>query len=153
MGNKVKTTTKAKAFIQGFKAFITRGNVIDLAVAVIIGGAFGRIISSLVNDIIMPLITTLTGQANFSDLIWIVNNAEIRYGQFIQNIVEFLIIAFAIYLAITLVLRREQFLKKAAEMEAPKEEAPKPVVIPEDIKLLTEIRDELKALKKEKKSQ
>jgi large conductance mechanosensitive channel len=105
----------------------------------------------LVNDIIMPLITTLTGQTNFTDLIWVVNEAEIRYGQFIQNVVEFLIIAFAIYVAITLVLRREQFNKKAAEMEKPKEEAPQPAVIPEDIKLLTEIRDELKALSKEKK--
>ena len=147
MPKKVKTKTKAKAFFTGFKAFITRGNILDLAIAVIIGAAFGRIISSLVGDIIMPLITSLTGQANFTDLIWIINNAEIRYGQFIQTIVEFLIIAFSIYLVINLILRREQFLKKAADLEKPKEE-PKPAPIPEDIKLLTEIRDSLKAIHK-----
>lgn len=152
MSYKVKTETRAKAFFGGFKAFITKGNIIDLAIAVIIGGAFGRIISSLVNDIIMPLITTLTGRANFTDLIWIVNGAEIRYGQFIQNTVEFLIIAFSIYLVVTLVIRREQFRKKVEALENPKEEAPKPVVIPEDIKLLTEIRDELKSLKENKKA-
>jgi large conductance mechanosensitive channel len=139
---------KVKAFFDGFKAFITKGNILDLAIAVIIGGAFGRIIGSLVNDIIMPLITTLTGQANFVDLIWIVNGAEIRYGQFIQNIVEFLIIAFSIYLAITLVIRRQQFLAKVNELETTKVEEVKEVVIPEDIKLLTEIRDSLKEMNK-----
>ncbi|PKK94348.1 MAG: large conductance mechanosensitive channel protein MscL [Tenericutes bacterium HGW-Tenericutes-6] len=151
MSKKLKTDKKAKVFFSGFKVFITRGNIIDLAIAVIIGGAFGRIISSLVNDIIMPLITTLTGRANFTDLIWIVNGAEVRYGQFIQNIVEFLIISFSIYFVVTLVIKREQFRKKVEELENPKEEAPKPVVIPEDVKLLTEIRDELKSLNKTKK--
>ncbi len=151
MSKKLKTDKKTKVFFSGFKAFITRGNIIDLAIAVIIGGAFGRIISSLVNDIIMPLITTLTGRANFTDLIWIVNGAEVRYGQFIQNIVEFLIIAFSIYFVVTLIIKREQFRKKVEELENPKEEAPKPVVIPEDVKLLTEIRDELKSLNKTKK--
>jgi len=145
MLNKVKSKNKTKTFLTGFKAFITRGNVVDLAIAVVIGAAFGRIISSLVGDIIMPLVTSLTGQANFTDLIWIVNNAEIRYGQFIQNIVEFIIIAFSIYLVINLVIRRNQFLKKAAEMDQPKE-APKPTSIPEDVKLLTEIRDVLKKI-------
>lgn len=139
---------KVKAFFDGFKAFITKGNILDLAIAVIIGGAFGRIIGSLVNDIIMPLITTLTGQTNFIDLIWIVNGAEIRYGQFIQNIVEFLIIAFSIYLVITLVIRRQQFLAKVKELETPIVEEVKEVVIPEDIKLLTEIRDSLKEMNK-----
>ena len=133
---------KAKFFFKGFKEFITRGNIIDLAIAVIIGGAFGRIIGSLVNDIIMPLFTSLTGQANFTDLIWILNGAEIRYGQFIQNVFEFLIIAFSIYVVVTLTIKRKQFQKKMEESEMPKEE--KPVVIPEDIKLLTEIRDLLK---------
>lgn len=151
MSEHVKTKTKAKAFFAGFKAFITRGNILDLAIAVIIGGAFGRIIGSLVNDIIMPLITSLTGQANFTDLIWIVNNAEIRYGQFIQNIVEFLIIAFSIYLVITLIIRREKFLKKAAELEAPKVVEPEVKVIPEDIKLLTSILEELKKQNKKNK--
>jgi large conductance mechanosensitive channel len=139
---------KVKAFFDGFKTFITKGNILDLAIAVIIGGAFGRIIGSLVNDIIMPLITTLTGQANFTDLIWIVNGAEIRYGQFIQNIVEFLIIAFSIYLVITLIVRRQQFLAKVSKADTLKVEEVKEVVVPEDIKLLTEIRDSLKEINK-----
>jgi large conductance mechanosensitive channel len=139
---------KAKYFFKGFKEFITRGNVIDLAIAVIIGGAFGRIIGSLVGDIIMPLVTSLTGQANFTDLIWILNGAEIRYGQFIQNVFEFLIIAFSIYFVITLTIKRKQFEKKIIEAEKPKEE--KPVIIPDDIKLLTEIRDLMKKQNKEK---
>jgi len=142
-----KNKVKVKTFFNGFKAFITKGNILDLAIAVIIGGAFGKIIGSLVNDIIMPLITTLTGEANFVDLIWVVNGASIRYGQFIQNIVEFLIIAFSIYLVVTLIIRRNKFLAKVEELEKPKEEV-KEVIIPEDIKLLTEIRDSLKDLNK-----
>lgn len=133
---------KTKYFFKGFKEFITRGNILDLAIAVVIGGAFGRIIGSLVNDIIMPLVTSLTGEANFTDLIWILNGAEIRYGQFIQNVFEFLIIAFSIYFAVTLTIKRKQFQKKIEDAEKPKEE--KVVVIPEDIKLLTKIRDLLK---------
>jgi large conductance mechanosensitive channel len=138
---------KTKYFFKGFKEFITRGNIIDLAIAVIIGGAFGRIIGSLVNDIIMPLITSLTGQANFTDLIWILNGAEIRYGQFIQNIFEFLIIALSIYFAVTLTIKRKQFEKKIQDSEKPLEE--KKVEIPIDTQLLTEIRDLLKQQNKE----
>jgi large conductance mechanosensitive channel len=133
---------KTKFFFKGFKEFITRGNIIDLAIAVIIGGAFGRIIGSLVNDIIMPLVTSLTGQANFTDLIWILNGAEIRYGQFIQNVFEFIIIAFSIYFAVTLTIKKKQFEKKIQDAEKPVEV--KKVEIPADILLLTEIRDLLK---------
>jgi large conductance mechanosensitive channel len=141
MSKPIKTEKQVKHFFSGFKQFITKGNIIDLAIAVIIGGAFGKIIASFVNDIIMPLITTLTGKTNFTDLIWIINGAEIRYGQFIQNVFEFLIIAFAIYLVINLVIRRQAFLEKVEKIEAPKEE--KKIEIPEDIKLLTEIKNEL----------
>jgi len=83
-----------------FKAFIMRGNVIDLAVAVIIGGAFGKIVSSLVNDILMPLIGLLIGGIDFSSLSVTVGNATVTYGIFINNIIDFIIIALVIFLMI-----------------------------------------------------
>jgi large conductance mechanosensitive channel len=136
------------SFFKGFKEFITKGNILDLAIAFIIGAAFKSIITSLVNDIIMPLVNTLTGNADFSELIWILNGSEIRYGSFIQQIVEFLIIAFSIYTAVTLVIRRKEFNERVKKENEPKVEEVKEVVIPEDIKLLTEIRDQLKELQK-----
>ena len=139
---------RVKVFFEGFKSFIAKGNVIDLAIAFIIGVAFKEIVTSLVNDIIMPLFASIAGESDFTNLIWILNGSEIRYGAFIQSIVNFLIIAFSIYLVVTLIIRRKQFNEKVAK-EGQKEE-PKEVVIPEDIKLLTEIRDELKRLSKEK---
>lgn len=86
--------------LKEFKDFVMRGNVIDLAVAVIIGGAFGKIVASLVNDIIMPLIGLLLGGVNFSGLAVTVEEAVIKYGQFIQTIVDFLVIAFVIFLMV-----------------------------------------------------
>jgi len=86
--------------LKEFKEFAIRGNVIDLAVAVIIGGAFGKIISSLVDDIIMPLIGLLIGGIDFSTLAIKVGGAQVKYGVFIQNIVDFLIIAFVIFLMV-----------------------------------------------------
>ncbi len=139
---------RADSFFKGFKEFITKGNIMDLAIAFIIGAAFKAIITSLVNDIIMPLVNTLTGNADFSELIWLVNGSEVRYGSFIQAVVEFLIIAFSIYAAVTLVIRRKEFNERVQKESAPVVEEVKEVVIPEDIKLLTEIRDELKELKK-----
>lgn len=146
---------RAKGFISGFKEFIMKGNILDLAVAVVIGAAFGKIITSLVNDIIMPPIALLLGNVNFKDLVWVIKesvvNGEvvkvtINYGNFIQNIVEFLIIAFSIYSAINLVIRRKEFNEKIANMD--KEEEPEEVVVAEDIQLLTEIRDQLKEINK-----
>lgn len=139
---------KTGSFFKGFKDFITKGNILDLAIAFIIGAAFKSIISSLVNDIIMPFVNTLTGNADFSELIWLINGSEIRYGSFIQQIVEFLIIAFSIYAAVTLVIRRKEFNERVEKENAPIVEEVKEVVIPEDIKLLTEIRDQLKELQK-----
>lgn len=83
-----------------FKKFVMRGNVIDLAVAVIIGGAFGKIVSSLVDDIIMPLVGLLIGGINFTGLKFTVGSAAVNYGTFIQNIVDFLIIAIVIFLMV-----------------------------------------------------
>jgi len=121
--------------LREFKDFVNRGNVIDLAVAVIIGGAFGAIITSLVNDIIMPLIGVIIGGIDFAALSIQVEDAMIMYGSFIQAIVNFLIIAFVLFL----IVRSFNALKKEQE-EAP---APPPEPSAEE-KLLTEIRDLLK---------
>ena len=141
-------------FIQDFKEFAMRGNVIDMAVGVIIGRAFGTIVTSLVNDVIMPAISLFTGDVNFTNLKWtlrdaVVNEAgetvseavSLQYGMFIQNIVDFLIIALCIFVAIRMLSK----LKKKEE-EAPAAPAPEPAPSAEE-KLLTEIRDLLKEKK------
>lgn len=129
--------------VQDFKKFVMRGNVIDLAVAVIIGGAFGKIVSSFVNDIVMPLIGVILGGVDFTTLRWVITpamgeNPEVAmlYGQFIQNIVDFVIIAFVIFMMI----RMMEKVKKKPVPEAPAA----PAEPPADIQLLTEIRDLLK---------
>jgi large conductance mechanosensitive channel len=86
--------------LKEFREFAIRGNVMDLAIAVIIGGAFGKIITSLVNDIIMPLIGLVLGGVNFSELAITVGNAVVRWGAFVQSIIDFLIIAFVIFLLV-----------------------------------------------------
>ncbi len=134
--------------LSDFKEFAMKGNVIDMAVGVIIGGAFGKIVSSLVNDIIMPVISLCTGSMNFADMKAELSPAEVdaagevvreavtfNYGMFIQNIVDFLIIAFSIFFALRVIMK---FKKK--EEEAPA--APAEPTTEE--KLLTEIRDLLK---------
>jgi large conductance mechanosensitive channel len=121
--------------IKEFREFIMRGNVLDLAVAVIIGAAFGAIITSLVNDIIMPLIGILMGGIDFSGLAVQVGSATITYGNFIQAIINFLIIALALFLVI----------KGANSVMRKKAEAPVPPAPTAEEKLLTEIRDLLAA--------
>lgn len=118
-----------------FKSFISRGNVVDMAVGVIIGGAFGKIVTSLVNDVLMPIIGVFLGGLDFSDLSIKVGDATIKYGSFIQTIVDFLIVAFCIFMIVKLF---ESFKKKKEE-EA--EEAPKKS---DEVLLLEEIRDLLK---------
>lgn len=86
--------------LKEFKEFATRGNIMDMAIGVIIGGAFQKIVTSLVNDIIMPTIAIFTGKVDFSDLIFTVGNASIKYGAFVTAIIDFLIIAFSIFIAI-----------------------------------------------------
>ena len=121
--------------LKEFRDFVNRGNVIDLAVAVIIGGAFGAIITSLVNDIIMPIVGIIVGGVDFASLSVQVDEATILYGSFIQAIVNFLIIAFVLFL----IVRSINKLQKEEEA-AP---APPPEPSAEE-KLLTEIRDLLK---------
>lgn len=123
--------------IKEFKEFISRGNVVDLAVGVIIGGAFGKIVSSLVNDILMPLIGICLGGLDFKGLSINIGNASINYGMFIQNVIDFLIIAFCIFMFIKVINALTSIHKKE---EAKEEEQVKS----EDIILLEEIRDLLK---------
>ncbi len=125
-----------------FKSFISRGNVVDMAVGVIIGGAFGKIVTSLVNDILMPLIGVIVGGVDFSNLSIKVGEATIAYGNFIQTIFDFLIVAFCIFLMVKLF---ERFRKKEKKEEEKKEEAPKKS---DEVLLLEEIRDLLAKNKK-----
>ena len=129
---------KIKEFYGDFKKFISKGNVVDLAVAVVIGNAFNKIISSLVNDIIMPLVGIIIGGIDFTDIKLTIGSESILFGSFIQNIIDFLIIAFSIFLVIKLMSKFSR--KKEEEIEA-KEEAPKKA---DDVILLEEIRDLLK---------
>lgn len=133
---------KAKGFAAEFKKFTSRGNVMDLAVGVIIGGAFTAIVNSLVNDLLMPVIGAIFGGINFTSLRWVIREAtetqaeaSLNYGNFIQAVVNFLLVAFVIFL---LVKGLNSFHKKKEEAPAPE---PKPS---EEVLLLREIRDELK---------
>lgn len=135
-----------------FKAFAVKGNAVDMAVGVIIGGAFGKIVSSIVNDIIMPPIGWLIGGVNFSDLKFelptvkigseTMQAATINYGAFIQTIIDFVIIAFCVFLLVKGINKLSSLKKK--EEEAKPAEAPKPT---KEELLLTEIRDLLKERK------
>ncbi len=124
-----------KKFMQDFKAFIARGNVIDMAVGVVIGSAFGKIVTSLVENIIMPIVGILIGGHDFTNLSIKIKDATISYGVFIQNIIDFLIIAFCIFTVIRVI---GTATRKRKKVEEKKEETPA------DIKLLEEIRDLLK---------
>lgn len=117
-----------------FKSFAIQGNIIDLAIAVIIGGAFGQIVSSLVEDIVVPLIGMLLNGINVEHLVLLVGSAELRYGVFLQSVLDFFIIALSIFFFVRFVLR-----KKAEEEEEAVEEGPG-----SEEALLMEIRDLLK---------
>jgi large conductance mechanosensitive channel len=125
-----------------FREFITRGNVLDLAVAVVIGAAFTAIINSLVNDIITPLIGIILGGIDFTSLSVTVGEAVITYGNFIQAIINFLIIAWVVFMIVRSANRLQKRLQKAKEEEKKAASPPEPSA---EEKLLTEIRDLLKA--------
>jgi large conductance mechanosensitive channel len=121
--------------LREFKSFAMKGNVVDLAVGVIIGAAFGKIVASLVEDVIMPLLGTVIGGVNFSTLAISVGSATLKYGKFLQTCLDFLIIAWAIFMAVKLInrLRREEPAAPAVPVAPPRQEV-----------LLEEIRDLLK---------
>lgn len=129
-----------KKFLQEFRAFAMRGNVMDLAVGVIVGGAFSSITTSLINDIIMPIVGIFVSEASFADLTLSVGGAVITYGSFIQAVLNFVIMAFVVFCMVKAVNRVAHTQKK--------EEAPPPPPAPShEEKLLTEIRDLLKERK------
>ncbi len=115
-----------------FRDFAMKGNVVDLAVAVIIGAAFGKIVTSLVSDVLMPIIGLILGKIDFSTLAFTVGSSTIKYGMFIQSVVDFVIIAFCIFL----VLKQLKRFKKEKDPVEPE--------VREEVKLLTEIRDLLR---------
>lgn len=137
--NLKKGEKKVKGFLGEFKTFIQRGNVIDLAVGVVIGGAFGKIVTSLVNDILMPIIGLLIGGQDFKGLSIKIKDTTIAYGSFIQNVVDFLIVAFFIFVFVKII---NNLFKK----EEPKKEEVKSTKS-DEVLLLEEIRDLLKKKK------
>lgn len=127
--------------IKEFKKFIARGNVIDLAVGVIMGAAFGKIVSSLVDNILMPIVGIFVGGIDFTNLSISFRSATINYGIFIQNVIDFIIIAFCIFLMVKIT---NKFLMKEEKKEEKKE-----IKKSEEVLLLEEIRDALVQKKKE----
>ena len=147
-----------KNFFGDFKSFIMKGNIVDMAVGVVIGGAFGKIVTSLVNDVITPLISMATGKVMLTDLKWVIkeavlneageilkNEVALTYGNFVQTVIDFLIIAFSIFVVLRIMVNAQKKLeslkKKEEVVEAEKApEAPKE----DELSVLKEIRDMLK---------
>ena len=128
-----------KNFIEEFKAFAMKGNVLDLAVAVVIGAAFGKIVSSLVDNIITPFVGMVVGGVNFSALSFNVDDAVFTYGAFLQSVIDFLIVALVIFVLIKAVNKAQGAMSDDAKEEAEE----KPAEPSEEVKLLREIRDSL----------
>lgn len=127
---------EVRGFLHEFKAFALKGNVLDLAVAVVIGAAFNKIVSSLVDNIIMPVVGILIGGVDFRDLAFTVGDTAVTYGIFIQSVIDFLLIALSIFVAIKVVRSLER--KEEAKPDTEKIAEPS-----EEVKLLREIRDSL----------
>ena len=146
-----------KKFFEDFNAFAMKGNVVDMAVGVVVGGAFGKIVTSFVNDIITPLLGILLGKMSFTDLKWIITPAvldetgnvvtaelALTYGNFIQQVIDFLIISLSIFVVLRLMMTLKSAFEKKEEAKA---EEPAPVAPPapsEELVTLREIRDLLK---------
>ncbi len=165
-----KTKERVTGFFADFRQFINKGNVLDMAVGVIIGGAFSKIVSSLVNDVIMPLLGLLTGQVRFSDLTWTLRTAvtaddgtvlseaiTLGYGQFLQNVLDFLLVSSCIFFAVRIFAKLRAIQerleaewkekldeKEPAAASPPAEAAPSEPQLSAEALLLTEIRDLLK---------
>ena len=132
---------KSKIIVKEFKEFIERGNVIDLAVGVVIGTAFSGIVSSIVNDILMPIIGVIIGGLDFSNLAITVGESQIKYGLFINNVINFFIIALCVFILV-------KFINKLTKKYKPKEEIPAEPVKSNEEKLLEDILKELKKTNK-----
>ena len=134
-------TERKKEMIKEFKEFISKGNIMDMAVGIIIGGAFTKIVTALVEAILMPLIGAICGGKSVEDMSLMVGNAAIGYGAFIQAVIDFLLVALVLFMIL-------KAFNKAKSMVVKEEEAPaEPEPVPADVELLTEIRDLLKEKK------
>lgn len=147
-----------KNFVNDFKAFIMRGNIVDMAVGVVVGGAFGKIVTSLVNDIITPLISLATGKVSLADLKAVlrpevldeagevaVAELAIKYGSFLQNIIDFLIIALSIFFVIRVMMNVQKKLEELKKKEEVAEEETPAEPAETELSVLKEIRDKLNA--------
>jgi large conductance mechanosensitive channel len=130
--------------LKGFKEFIMRGNVVDLAIAVVIGAAFGAVVTAFVADIITPIVAAIAGQPNFADLKFTINKSTFLYGDFINKIISFVIIAAAIYFVVVLPLNKLAE-RRAARLAAGQPATEAPEEKSEDVVLLEQIRDLLQA--------
>ncbi len=126
-----------KETVSGFKQFILRGNVVDLAVGVVIGAAFGGLVESLVKDVLTPVIGAIAKVPDFSGLFFTINGSQFMYGSFLNHLISFLIVSVTIYFFVVVPINK-------LVMRSKKEEAVTPTVTPEDIVLLREIRDSLR---------
>lgn len=135
-----------KGMLSEFKKFAVKGNIIDLAVGVVIGTAFSKIVTSLVNDILMPFIGLLIGGINFASLEFRIGEASIKYGNFIQTVVDFLIVAFSIFIFVRFINR----IRKEFEKPAPPPPTSAPPVPSKEEMLLTDIKNILEEIKSKK---
>ncbi len=148
---------KVKQFFADFKAFALKGNILDMAVGVVIGGAFSKIVTALVNDVITPLISLITGDAALTDLKWVIHTAVVEngvevapeiavlYGDFLQTVLDFLIIAFSIFVILRMMMTAQKKLEALKKKEVEEEKAEEEVAVDTELSLLTEIRDLMKA--------
>jgi large conductance mechanosensitive channel len=127
--------------LKGFKEFIARGNVVELAVAVVMGAAFGAIVNALVGDIITPLITAIFGKPDYGNLVWTLNKSQIKYGAFINAVISFLLIAIGVYFFIVLPINKINERARVRRGLPAKPVAP--VAGPSEVEVLIEIRDAL----------
>ena len=132
-----------KGFFSEFKEFINKGSVMDMAVGVIVGGAFGKIVTSLVDNVIMPLVGVIMGGVDISGLAITLGGASIKYGLFLQNVIDFLIIALVIFIMVRSINHMHNRVQDRLHGKCEDEGEPEPV--PEDVQLLREMRDILKA--------
>ncbi len=142
-------------FFKDFKAFISQGNIVDMATGVVVGTAFKAIVTSLVNDIIMPPIAAMLGDVKFSELKYVIKEAVVEgetvvseavtlnYGAFIQTVIDFILIALSIFVVLRVIMKSREKIESMKKKEA-EVAAAAPAAVPEDIQLLREIRDALK---------
>ena len=148
---------KIKQFFADFKDFAMKGNILDMAVGVVVGGAFSKIVTSLVSDIITPLIALITGDVALKDLKWVFSEAVVdaagvvtipevalTYGNFLQTVIDFLIIAFSIFIILRVMMSTQKKMESLKKKEEEAEEAAEEAATETELSLLTEIRDLLK---------